>query len=74
MADADARESAVWIVADAHANLLLLCVAKCVSPNSNGGIVCIPACFTPALVSVYVFRIQFPNHYIIQYNVCIMTV
>lgn len=74
MAHADACGSAVWFVADTHCDFLLLCVAKCVSPNSNGGTVCIPAYFTPALVSVCIFRFQFPNHYIIQYNVYIMTV
>lgn len=52
MADADARRSALGFVADARADLLLLCVVKCISPDNHGGTVCISACFAPALVSV----------------------
>lgn len=60
MADADARRSALWFVADAHADLLLLCVVKCVRPNTYGGIVCILARVTTALVGVRVSEFNDP--------------
>lgn len=61
MADANALCPAFLFVTDNWDDAVQLCVAKYVSSDCHGGIVCIPTLVTSTLVSLSILTITFPN-------------